>query len=120
MAGVPGFEPGNARIKTWCLTAWRYPIREILLLIVLRWLGYQDSNLGMPGSKPGALPLGDTPILNSILPRRKWCGRQDLNLHTLRRQNLNLVRLPISPLPQNNGGYDGIRTCDPNIMSVVL
>ncbi len=25
MAGVPGFEPGNARIKTWCLTAWRYP-----------------------------------------------------------------------------------------------
>ncbi|CDG22066.1 protein of unknown function [Xenorhabdus poinarii G6] len=26
MAGVPGFEPGHARIKTWCLTAWRYPI----------------------------------------------------------------------------------------------
>ncbi len=25
MAGVPGFEPGHARIKTWCLTAWRYP-----------------------------------------------------------------------------------------------
>ncbi|EST59334.1 hypothetical protein K151_441 [Proteus hauseri ZMd44] len=25
MAGIPGFEPGNARIKTWCLTAWRYP-----------------------------------------------------------------------------------------------
>ncbi len=45
------------------------------------WLGYQDSNLGMPGSKPGALPLGDIP---------------------------------------KNGGYDGIRTCDPNIMSVVL
>ena len=45
MAGIPGFEPGNARIKTWCLTAWRYP---------------------------------------------------------------------------KNGGYDGIRTCHPNIMSVVL
>jgi hypothetical protein len=28
------------------------------------WLGYQDSNLGMAGSKPAALPLGDTPILN--------------------------------------------------------
>ncbi len=28
-----------------------------------------------------------------------WCGRRDLNSHTLRRQNLNLVRLPISPLP---------------------
>ncbi|WP_299811436.1 hypothetical protein, partial [uncultured Shewanella sp.] len=25
MAGVPGFEPGNAEIKTRCLTAWRYP-----------------------------------------------------------------------------------------------
>ena len=25
------------------------------------WLGYEDSNLGMPESKTGALPLGDTP-----------------------------------------------------------
>ena len=44
------------------------------------WLGYEDSNLGMPESESGALPLGDTP----------------------------------------NGGYDGIRTCDPIIMSDVL
>ena len=28
-----------------------------------KWLGYQDSNLGMAGSKPAALPLGYTPIL---------------------------------------------------------
>ena len=28
-----------------------------------RWLGWQDSNLRMPGSKPGALPLGDTPFI---------------------------------------------------------
>ena len=62
MAGVPGFEPGNAGIKNRCLTAWRYPIRATLT--------------------------------------REWCGRRDLNSHTLRRQNLNLVRLPISPLPQ--------------------
>lgn len=26
LAGVPGFEPGNAGIKTRCLTAWRHPI----------------------------------------------------------------------------------------------
>lgn len=26
-----------------------------------KWLGCKDSNLGMPGPKPGALPLGDTP-----------------------------------------------------------
>ena len=25
------------------------------------WLGYEDSNLGMPESESGALPLGDTP-----------------------------------------------------------
>ena len=24
------------------------------------WLGYEDSNLGMPESESGALPLGDT------------------------------------------------------------
>ena len=83
MAGVPGFEPGNAGIKNRCLTAWRYPIRATLT--------------------------------------GEWCGRRDLNSHTLRRQNLNLVRLPISPLPQKkDGGYDGIRTCDPIIMSDVL
>lgn len=31
LAGVPGFEPGNARTKTVCLTTWRYPIVQILL-----------------------------------------------------------------------------------------
>lgn len=30
----------------------------------------------------------------------KSCGRRDLNPHASRRQNLNLVRLPISPRPQ--------------------
>ena len=25
LAGVAGFEPTNARVKVWCLTAWRYP-----------------------------------------------------------------------------------------------
>ena len=28
-----------------------------------------------------------------------WCGRRDSNPHTLRCQNLNLVRLPIPPRP---------------------
>ncbi|ABX78128.1 conserved hypothetical protein [Coxiella burnetii RSA 331] len=28
---------------------------------IYTWLGCQDSNLGMLGSKPSALPLGDTP-----------------------------------------------------------
>ena len=30
-----------------------------------------------------------------------WCGRRDSNSHTSRRQNLNLVRLPISPRPRD-------------------
>ena len=29
-----------------------------------------------------------------------WCGRRDSNSHASRRQNLNLVRLPISPRPR--------------------
>src|SRR5262252_9511074 len=29
-----------------------------------------------------------------------WCERRDSNSHAFRRQNLNLVRLPISPLSQ--------------------
>ena len=34
-----------------------------------------------------------------IYMRKVWCGWRDLNPHALRRQNLNLVRLPISPHP---------------------
>ena len=34
------------------------------------------------------------------LIRSIWCGWRDLNPHAFRRQNLNLVRLPISPHPQ--------------------
>ncbi len=64
----------GTRIRTWeCqdqnLVPYRLAIphpRMSSKFVNLRWLGYQDSNLGMPGSKPGALPLGDTPILNSI------------------------------------------------------
>jgi hypothetical protein len=30
------------------------------------WLGWQDSNLRMPASKAGALPLGDTPAARPV------------------------------------------------------
>ncbi len=30
------------------------------------WLGYEDSNLGMPESESGALPLGDTPTMAGV------------------------------------------------------
>ncbi len=35
---------------------------------------------GMPGSKPGALPLGDTPSGNSTIDCFKMAGYQDSNL----------------------------------------
>ena len=43
-----------------------YSLRSPFDLMVNRptpasWLGRQDSNLGMPESKSGALPLGDAP-----------------------------------------------------------
>ena len=33
----------------------------------MRWLGYLDSNQGMTGSKPVALPLGDIPTEARII-----------------------------------------------------
>ena len=33
---------------------------------LIMWLGRQGSNLGMPESKSGALPLGDAPIIANL------------------------------------------------------
>ncbi len=47
------------------------------------WLGYEDSNLGMPESESGALPLGDTPRKAKSSPKRAflmWLGYEDSNL----------------------------------------
>ena len=33
MAGMAGFEPANARVKVWCLTAWRHPNVQWLPLL---------------------------------------------------------------------------------------
>ncbi len=99
MAGVPGFEPGNAGIKNRCLTAWRYPNT----VAVNR--KYRRNMAGVPGFEPGNAGIKNRCLTAWRYPIRttltgEWCGRRDLNSHTLRRQNLNLVRLPISPLPQ--------------------
>lgn len=42
------------------------------------WLGRQGSNLRMPGSKPGALPLGDDPLLYEVLYHNKQQRRYRL------------------------------------------
>ncbi len=36
------------------------------------WLGYEDLNLRMARSKPAALPLGDTPVVFTVL----WLGSE--------------------------------------------
>ena len=41
------------------------------------------------------------------LPGAIWCGREDSNLHALRRQPLKLVRLPIPPRPHVMGAEPG-------------
>jgi hypothetical protein len=46
LAGAPGFEPGNAGIKTLCLTAWRRPKKltkprcqqNSIISVTLRWV----------------------------------------------------------------------------------
>ncbi len=94
--GYEGFEPRNAGIRIRCLTAWRYPNWCTYDVSVLNnWLGYEDSNLGMPESESGALPLGDTPT--------NW-----------------FFNLPNVFDTSEFGGYDRTSTCDPIIMSDVL
>ena len=46
------------------------------------WLGYEDSNLGMPESESGALPLGDTPTgcIHIVNVFQNWLGYEDSNL----------------------------------------
>ena len=41
----------------------------------LHILGYKDSNLGMNGSEPFALPLGDTPITQLLYAKGEECAR---------------------------------------------
>ena len=52
-----GLEPWTHALKGRCSTNWASEPYEI------KWLGWQDSNLRMPESKSGALPLGDIPML---------------------------------------------------------
>src|SRR5690606_30770523 len=57
-----GVEPATSTLARWRSTTELLPQK----------LGYLDSNQGMTGSKPVALPLGYTPII-------RWGGRGELN-----------------------------------------
>ena len=77
MAGVPGFEPGNAEIKTRCLTTWRYPtckfIRKTLnhyqsfnSKIMVREERLELSHLAAPEPKSGVSTNFTTPAFLSF------------------------------------------------------
>lgn len=49
----------NNRCKTTKIAVFRR-----FVVVIMSWLGRRDSNPRMPGPKPGALPLGHSPICN--------------------------------------------------------
>ncbi len=88
------------------------------------WQVYLDSNQGMAASKAAALPLGDRPAENMVRKER-------LELSHLAapepKSGASTNFATSATIPNNSlkkvlrdGGYDGIRTCDPIIMSDVL
>ena len=71
MAGVPGFEPGNAGIKNRCLTAWRYPIRKYnkqqrMSREMVREARLELAHLAAPEPKSGASTNFATPAKKMV------------------------------------------------------
>ncbi len=73
----------------------------------------------MPGSKPGALPLGDTPPDKLTTVKMVREARLEL-AHLAAPEPKSGASTNFATPAKKDGGYDGIRTCDPNVMSVVL
>ena len=72
----------------------------------------------MPVSKTGALPLGDIP---STLPNNEMVREARLELaHLAAPEPKSGASTNFATPAKKDGGYDGIRTCDPIIMSDVL
>ncbi len=81
------------------------------------------AHLAAPEPKSGASTNFATPA--TTFEKKRLVQRVSLSkygwgtwIRTRACQDQNLVPYRLA-IPQN-GGYDGIRTCDPNIMSVVL
>ena len=64
-----------------------------------KWLGYEDSNLGMVESESTALPLGDTPTGCVQFPGRLliWLGYEDSNLGMVESES---TALPLGDTPR--------------------
>ena len=72
-----------------------------------KWLGYEDSNLGMPESESGALPLGDTPSGNFYIDTAEnWLGYEDSNLGMPESES---GALPLGDTPTGTAEYWWLR-----------
>ena len=89
------------------------------------WLGMQDSNLRMPGSKPGALPTWLIPNLNGVSGgirtpdtrlRRPVLYPTELQTRIIISSNIKLSFV----LSHFFGAEDGIRTRDPRLGKAML
>ncbi len=86
VAGVRGFEPRNAGIRIRALPLGDTPTGCTYKVSVLNnWLGYEDSNLGMPESESGAFRLAipqqiGFEFAEHIRHIRIWWLRRDSNL----------------------------------------
>lgn len=69
---------------------------RIDLLVILKKCRLHDLNTRPSDYKSDALPTELSRLIIILL-----CGLRDLNPHAVKRQILNLVRLPIPPNPQN-------------------
>ena len=72
LAGMEGFEPPNARTKTWCLTTWPHPninLKYIYILTSVDGFGPSIETrtillYSLRSDRPGTLPLGDRTNIN--------------------------------------------------------
>jgi hypothetical protein len=69
---MEGFEPPNARTKTWCLTTWPHPNINLKYIYILTSVDGFVPDIetrtillySLCSDRPGALPLGDRPNIN--------------------------------------------------------
>ena len=77
----------------------------VVYTLLINWWRISDSNRLLLNANQICSQLYQSPeiryilliSLYSVCKGEFWCPRSDSNRHALRRQNLNLVRLPISP-----------------------
>ena len=76
-----------------------------------RWRRGRGSNSHVPSQNHPLSKRGPTPALGWPLRRVRWSGRQESNLHSLRRRIYSPVGSPPAQLPDvDDGGPRGTRT----------